>query len=221
MIFRDAQTDLFKPQLEGSKKEILQQVARKAAICNACIHSKNRVKSVFGEGNVNADIMLVGEAPGYNENKTGRPFVGAAGKLLDKILAAKEVHLKRSDIYICNVLKCRPKNNGDPGMVSVKECRNFLVDQIQTVSPKVIIAAGNWALIGIFGTKFEGITNEAREQNIRSYLGIPVLPVFHPAAILYSQDTNPTMCSEQKRITWEVWKKAIAITKGESYETVS
>jgi DNA polymerase len=208
MIFNDSQLDLLAPREEGTPRERLALLAEGAARCTACRYNKNRKTSVFGSGNSSAKLLLVSEAPGRNENRKGLPFVGKAGDVLDKILGG--LKLSRKQIYICNIIKCWPGDgNPDPSMTCIKQCRHFLVKQIDIIKPKVIVAAGNFALKGLFGTNYAGITKEVGVE--RPYLGIPVIPVLHPAAFLRDKDAG--ILREWKKSTWEAWKHALEIAQ--------
>ena len=147
--------------------------------CQKCSLGKTRTNFVFGTGNPQADIVLVGEAPGEKEDLQGEPFVGRAGKLLDKILEA--IELSREDIYICNVLKCRPPKNRDPLPSQVDLCEPYLKTQLSLIKPKLIVALGRIAACTILRTK-EPLKN-LRNQ-IFKYEGIDLLVTYHPAALL-------------------------------------
>jgi uracil-DNA glycosylase len=159
--------------------------------CLKCSLGESRNKFVFGVGDPKADLVLIGEAPGAEEDKLGEPFVGRAGKLLDQILAA--VDLKRGDgVYICNILKCRPPKNRDPQPAEVHDCEPHLLKQLQLLQPKLIVALGRIAAQTLLRTK-ESLT-KLREQDLE-YHGIPLIVTYHPAALL----RNPNW----KRPTWE------------------
>jgi uracil-DNA glycosylase family 4 len=161
--------------------------------CTRCKLHAGRTKIVFGEGNPQARLMFVGEGPGADEDVTGRPFVGRAGQLLDKIIAA--IGYKRQEVYIGNVVKCRPPGNRTPERDEVDTCEQFLFRQIALIKPKVIVALGSPAFQCLFRTK-ESITR-ARGQ-LREWNGIQVMPTFHPAYLLRSPD--------KKREAWEDMK---------------
>lgn len=163
-----------------------------AQICNCvkCALGHTRTKFVFGVGNPNATLMLVGEAPGADEDAQGEPFVGRAGQLLNKILEA--INFKREDVYICNILKCRPPNNRKPQPEEVEQCIPYLRKQIQLVKPKVILCLGLTAAENLLNTT-ESL-GRLRGRVLR-YEGIPLMVTYHPAALL----RNPNW----KRPTWE------------------
>lgn len=158
--------------------------------CQNCPLGTTRTNFVFGVGNPQADIVFVGEAPGYQEDQKGEPFVGRAGQLLDKILAA--INLTRKDVYICNVLKCRPPENRDPVPAEVNECEPYLKKQLSIIQPKLIVALGRIAACTILKTK-ESLGN--MRNQIHKYEGIDLIVTYHPAALL----RNPNF----KKPTWE------------------
>ena len=168
----------------------LDDVARAVAACTRCPLHRTAKSPVPGEGNANADLVCVGEAPGAVEDETGRPFVGAAGQLLDKILNA--IQLSRSDVFICNVLKHRPPGNRNPMPDEVQACSPYLVRQIEIINPKVIVAFGTFAAQTLLNTK-EAIGK--LRGKIHRYYGVPLVVTYHPAALL----RNPGW----KRPTWE------------------
>jgi len=163
--------------------------------CDRCSLGETRTCLVFGVGDPHADLMFVGEAPGRNEDLKGEPFVGAAGKLLDELLAS--IGLVRSQVYIANVLKCRPPGNRDPRPEEIETCTPFLRQQIELVNPKVIATLGN------FATKFVLQTDQAITQ-LRGKLyhvdGRQVVPIFHPAAALYSPDKRQVLAEDFQRL---------------------
>jgi len=157
----------------------LQELAQQAAVCTKCRLSSGRTQVVFGVGNPAADLMFIGEAPGFHEDKQGEPFVGAAGQLLTTLLG--EIGLQRSDVYICNVLKCRPPGNRDPLPDEIESCRPYLERQIASVDPAIIVTLGNFATRFILGRP----TGISRVRGQRFVIDARmVIPTFHPAAIL-------------------------------------
>ncbi len=148
--------------------------------CQQCQLSKGRTQVVFGTGNPEASIMFVGEAPGFYEDRQGEPFVGAAGKLLTELL--QSIELERTDIYIANVIKCRPPNNRDPLPDEIETCKPFLLQQIELIQPKLVCTLGNFATQTLLERKV-GIT-KVRGQVIRLEKFV-VFPLFHPAAALH------------------------------------
>lgn len=169
----------------------------RAEVGNCCQLCPQALNIVFGEGNQTAELMFIGEAPGAEEDATGRPFVGAAGKLLDKIIAA--IGLKREDVYITNVVKCRPPNNRKPTNEEMGACEPFLFNEIEIVKPKLIVTLGATPLTCLLNVK-EGIT-KTRGQ-FYNFQGIPVMPTFHPAFLL--------RVPERKREVWDDMKQVMA-----------
>ena len=152
----------------------------RALVCTACRLSETRTNVVFGVGDFGADLMFVGEAPGQNEDLQGEPFVGAAGKLLDELLA--EIGISREEVYIANVLKCRPPGNRDPRPDEIDSCKGYLREQIRMISPRVVMTLGNFATKLLLRTE-TGITR-LRGQRFDWWLGSTLVPTFHPAAAL-------------------------------------
>ena len=177
-------------QINSNKDHDLTSFFHLIKDCQKCSLSKTRNKFVFGVGNADADIVFIGEAPGKNEDLQGEPFVGRSGKLLDKILQA--IHLSRKDIYICNILKCRPPKNRDPLSDEVKQCEPYLKKQLSIIQPKLIVALGRIAATTILQTKEQ--LGKLR-QTIHQYEGIDLIVTYHPAALL----RNPNF----KQNAWE------------------
>ncbi len=158
--------------------------------CLNCSLGKTRTKFVFGSGNANADVMVIGEAPGAEEDKQGQPFVGRAGKLLTDIL--KAINFEREEVYIANIVKCRPPNNRNPLLIEMDECMPYLLKQIELIKPKVILCLGLVAGNGLLKKK-ESLTK--MRGKIFEVNGIPTMVTYHPAALL----RNPNW----KRGCWE------------------
>jgi uracil-DNA glycosylase family 4 len=170
--------------------EDLDAIARSVHQCRRCPLYQTATHGVPGEGNPDADFVVVGEAPGAEEDASGRPFVGASGQLLTKILAA--INLAREDVFICNVVKHRPPGNRNPTPDEVEACSPYLVRQLELVRPKVILTVGNFAAQTLLGTKL-GIGKLRGQAHL--YHGVPLIATYHPAALL----RNPAW----KRPTWE------------------
>ena len=181
------------PVLE-SKDASLEAIMMDIGDCTRCRLHEQRRTIVFGEGDPQAQLVFVGEGPGAEEDATGRPFVGRAGQLLDKIIVA--IGLKREDVYIANIVKCRPPGNRTPELDEVATCEPFLLRQLAFIRPKVIVALGSPSFQCLLRTR-EPITR-ARGQ-WREWNGIKVMPTFHPAFLLRSPD--------KKREVWEDMKK--------------
>jgi DNA polymerase len=163
--------------------------------CSRCQLGATRTKLVFGVGDPHARLMFIGEAPGKNEDLQGEPFVGAAGKLLDELLAS--IGMERSQVYIANVLKCRPPNNRDPLPEEIERCTPFLAEQVRLVDPKVIATLGNFATKYILGTDRGITTLRGRLFHVD---GRQVVPIFHPAAALYDQSKRAVLFDDFKRL---------------------
>jgi uracil-DNA glycosylase family 4 len=165
--------------------ETLEAYAASTSGCTRCRLAQGRTQVVFGAGNPRADLMFVGEAPGFHEDKQGVPFVGQAGKLLDGLLAG--VQLRREDVYIANVLKCRPPGNRDPQPDEIEACEPHLFRQIELIEPKVIATLGNFATKLLSGRPL-GITRVHGQEQELTIAGRSVLlyPIYHPAAALYT-----------------------------------
>ncbi len=161
----------------------LAELAAQAAVCTRCALAQGRTKVVFGVGDPDADLMLVGEAPGYHEDQQGEPFVGPAGKLLDRLLA--EIGRKRSQVYIANVLKCRPPGNRDPLQPEIDACSDYLRRQLALVDPKVVLTLGNFAT-RLLLKRDVGISR-LRGQ-VYPWWNRYLIPTLHPAAVLRSGD---------------------------------
>ena len=188
----DMSSNLFQEDFE--KAETLEELYEKIHSCSKCPLGETRTKFVFGVGNPNADVMLIGEAPGAEEDKQGEPFVGRAGKLLTDIL--KAINFAREEVYIANILKCRPPNNRDPLPSEVEKCRPHLMKQIDLIKPKAILCLGRVAAIELLGKK---LTLTKLREEIHELNGIKVMATYHPAALL----RNPNW----KRGCWEDVKK--------------
>jgi uracil-DNA glycosylase len=165
--------------------EALEVFADQVSACTRCRLSQGRTQVVFGVGNSAADLMFVGEAPGFHEDKQGVPFVGQAGKLLDKLLGG--IGLERSEVYVANVLKCRPPGNRDPQPVEIESCEPHLFRQIELIQPRVVATLGNFATKLLSG-KPTGITRVHGQEQEVTLGGNHVLlyPLYHPAAALYT-----------------------------------
>ena len=169
------------------------------AVCTRCRLSQGRTQVVFGAGNPSAELMFVGEAPGFHEDKQGVPFVGQAGKLLEKLLAG--IGLARDDVYIANVLKCRPPGNRDPQPDEIEACESHLWKQIDLIRPRVVATLGNFATKLLSGRP-TGITRvHGQEQEVE--LGgnrVLLYPLYHPAAALYTPKMLEVLESDFRRL---------------------
>ena len=183
---------------DRSQAGSLDAVRAEIGNCTRCKLHRERKTIVFGEGSPKALLVFIGEGPGYEEDQQGRPFVGAAGELLTRIIE-KAMKLRRQDVYICNIVKCRPPGNRNPEPDEIQTCEPFLVRQLEAIRPNVIVALGNISARTLLKTS-EGITKlRGRWQ---SYEGIPLMPTYHPAYLL----RNP----KDKALVWEDIKKVMA-----------
>lgn len=163
----------------------LQELARRASACTRCRLAETRTQVVVGSGSLSAELMLVGEAPGFHEDRQGVPFAGAAGELLDRLL--REIGLARADVFIVNALKCRPPGTRDPEPDEIELCRPWLEEQIELIRPRVIATLGNVATTLLTGgtagvTRVHGVEHRARVGAVE----VAVLPLYDPAAALYA-----------------------------------
>jgi uracil-DNA glycosylase len=233
-VFSQDEFDSFKKSLENRPSKLIEEPKRKPVInkkndiqfesgnlqqfneqikdCQKCSLGKTRISFVFGIGNPNADIMLIGEAPGAEEDKKGEPFVGRAGQLLNKIL--KSIDFQREEVFIANILKCRPPGNRDPLAEEVAQCEPYLHQQIKLIQPKVILSLGRISGQTLLQTK-SSLTG--LRGKLHNYQGIPMIVTFYPAALL----RNP----QWKYPTWDdvrYLRKVIdAINKGEDPNSVA
>jgi DNA polymerase len=182
-----------------NKAELLDPIRERVCACTKCAHlACSRTQTVFGVGNPDADLMFIGEAPGVDEDQQGEPFVGRAGQLLTKII--KAMNFAREDVYIANILKCRPDTpsgrfgNRAPTPAEMQTCRPYLVEQIDVIQPKVLVALGAVAVEGLLGMR--GTMRELRGR-WHAYNGIPLMITYHPAYLLRNQAPS------EKRKVWE------------------
>ena len=157
----------------------LSELASEISVCTKCILSKSRTKAVPGEGPEDAAIMFVGEGPGFHEDKQGRPFVGAAGQFLEELLAG--IGMRREQVFIANVVKCRPPGNRDPLPEEIEACRPYLDRQIELINPRVVVTLGRYSMARWFpNAKISAIHGQTRKLE-----GRLIVPMFHPAAALH------------------------------------
>jgi len=173
-----------------SAEEVLAQVAKEVVVCEKCTLYHSRKNSVPGEGPANSEIMFIGEGPGFYENEQGRPFVGAAGQFLDQLLG--QAGLKRSDVWIGNVVKCRPPGNRDPQPEELAACDVYLERQIKAINPSIIITLGRYSM-GKFmpGAKISTVHGQMRKIGERY-----VIAMFHPAAALHQASLKPAILAD-------------------------
>ncbi|MBI1920444.1 MAG: uracil-DNA glycosylase [Geobacter sp.] len=179
-------------------RETLDEIRQSMGECGRCSLGDGRTNLVFGVGNPHARLVFVGEAPGRDEDLKGEPFVGEAGHLLTKIIQA--MGFERSEVYICNVLKCRPPNNRDPLPSEVEACGSFMLRQVRSIGPQVIVALGRFAAQTLLSTNTP--ISKLRGQ-FHDYHGIPLMPTYHPAALLRD--------AALKRDVWEDMKQVMGL----------
>ena len=170
--------------------ELCEEISR----CQKCEIAKYRTKAVPGEGAEDADIMFIGEAPGWHEDQQGRPFVGPAGQFLDQLLAS--INLKREQVYIANVIKCRPTSNRDPLPIEIRNCRGWLERQIELISPKMIVTLGRYSMAMFFpGKSISKIHGTAQKRDNVVYYAM-----YHPAAALHQQRLRQVIEADMLKI---------------------
>jgi DNA polymerase len=183
----------------AERRELLKAVYEEARQCTRCPLHQTRTTVVFGAGNADADLMFIGEAPGANEDRMGLPFVGQAGKLLDKLL--EEVGMQRGDVFIANTLKCRPPDNRDPQPKEIEACQDYLEKQVDLIQPVVICTLGNFSTKLLRGDT-TGISRLHGREEVRviGARAVRLYPLYHPAAALYTPSMLDTLRSDFHRI---------------------
>jgi uracil-DNA glycosylase len=177
-----------------NSEEVLIQVAQEVSVCTKCMLYHSRKKAVPGEGPDNAEIMFIGEGPGFHENEQGRPFVGAAGKFLEELLAS--IGMTREEVFITNVVKCRPPGNRDPQQEELDTCYQYLERQIQAINPKVIVTLGRFSMARFLpNARISDVHGKA--ARIKNRL---VIPMYHPAAALHQPSLRPTLEKDFSRL---------------------
>ncbi len=199
-----------RPSLAGlaaqtaAERRALEEIDQQVLVCKLCPLHKLRTHAVPGEGDRSAGLMFIGEAPGRDEDAQGRPFVGRAGQLLRKIIAAMK--FREDEVYITNIVKCRPPDNRVPHREEEEACSPYLVRQIELIRPRVIVTLGKTPT-DYFVPGREGMT--ARRGNFGDYRGIPVMPTFHPSYLVRNEGNR-----ELKRMVWEDMQKVMALLGG-------
>lgn len=178
-----------------NKREVMEKIAKKVEVCKKCRLCETAQNAVPGEGNVNAKIVFIGEAPGANEDKIGRPFVGRAGKLLDSLL--KEIELERKDVWIGNIIKHRPPKNRDPLQDEIAACGPYLTVQLKIIKPKLVVTLGRFAMYYFYKG---GKISRDHGNLIKTEKGLYVYPVYHPAAGLRNERFRAALENDFKRI---------------------
>jgi DNA polymerase len=200
-----------------SKKELLDAVGSEVVICTKCPLSKSRKKAVPGEGNPRSKIMFIGEAPGSSEDVKGEPFVGTAGKLLDTLLS--QIGLSREQVFITNVVKCRPPGNRQPNPLEIKTCTPYLDRQILIIRPRLIVTLGSHSTAYVFSKAtlpFSSIT-QARGRPCKAVilgLQLTIFPTFHPASALYNPDHKEILEHDFQLLKTKMPKRHLDINNG-------
>ena len=186
----------------------LSELCGEIALCQQCEIAKFRTKAVPGEGAEDADILFVGEAPGWHEDQQGRPFVGPAGQYLDELLTS--IDLNRKQVYIANVIKCRPTGNRDPLLVEITNCRHWLDKQIELINPRMIVTLGRYSMAMFFpGTSISKIHGTFQKRD-----GVIYYAMYHPAAALHQQSLRQTIGTDMSKIP-ALLAEAVDITETE------
>jgi uracil-DNA glycosylase family 4 len=187
------------PADPAARRVLLVEVYERASKCTLCALSETRTKVVFGAGDADADLMFVGEGPGAEEDRTGLPFVGRAGQLLNELLA--EIGLQRENVFIANTVKCRPPGNRDPLPVEIETCNPYLQTQVELIQPKVIATLGNFATKLLTGSP-TGISrvHGSPQQHTLGGRNVTIFPLFHPAAALRTQSLRGTLSEDFSRL---------------------
>jgi uracil-DNA glycosylase len=183
----------------ADRREQLKAVYEEARECERCPLHQTRTQVVFGSGNADAGLMFIGEAPGANEDRIGLPFVGQAGKLLEKLLG--EIGLERGDVFICNVLRCRPPDNRDPHPNEIEACQDYLFRTVELIEPTVVCTLGNFSTKLLRGDT-TGISRLHGHDEVRPIgpRNVRLYPLYHPAAALYTPSMLETLRSDFHRI---------------------
>lgn len=185
----------------GEQDKRMEFLAKRVAGCTRCPLSRTRTRSVVGEGELNTCIMFVGEAPGYYEDLQGRPFVGAAGKILDRVL--EEIGVKRSSVYITNIVKSRPPDNRAPRREEIEACSTYLDEQLDTIRPKVIVSLGRFSTkhlmekLGLKPAPISSIRGRSHDA-LASYGPVLVFPLYHPAVALYKNEMEKELFEDAR-----------------------
>jgi uracil-DNA glycosylase family 4 len=192
------------------RRERLVEVFNEASVCEKCPLSATRTKVVFGSGNADADLMFVGEAPGAEEDRQGLPFVGRAGALLTQLIEG--IGMRRDDVFITNVLLCRPPGNRDPQPLEIESCEPYLLAKVRLIEPRVVCTLGNFATKLLTGSR-TGISKVRGEPQVHSMGGrtVFVMPLFHPAAALRTPSVEDTLRADFARLP-ELLKQSLPET---------
>jgi len=177
-----------------SAVEMLERIAREVSVCTKCALHESRKKAVTGEGTADAEVMFIGEGPGFHENEQGRPFVGASGKFLDQLL--EQAGLTRSEVFITNVVKCRPPDNRDPQPEELLACNEYLDGQIEAINPSIIVTLGRISM----GRYVPGAKITSVHGQMQNIGGRFIIPMYHPAAALHQPALRPSMLADFARL---------------------
>jgi DNA polymerase len=186
-----------------SREAALERLADKIRVCRHCDLARTRTQAVPGEGHPRASIMFVGEAPGAKEDTTGRPFVGASGRFLDTLLA--DIALKRADVFIANLNRCRPPGNRDPSPAEIEACSPYLRAQLRIIQPKVVCTLGRFAMNALIDPRLQ--ISKVHGTPVEK-AGMLFIPLFHPAAALYREALRETLIADMRAV------RALLIARG-------
>jgi uracil-DNA glycosylase family 4 len=195
-------------------EETLENIAREVSVCTKCLLHEFRKKSVPGDGPATAEIMFIGEGPGFHENEQGHPFVGASGKFLDQLLA--QAGVTRADVFVANVVKCRPPGNRDPLPDELATCDMYLEAQIKAINPSIIVTLGRFSMNKFIpGAKISSVHGEMRKIGDRY-----VIPMFHPAAALHQAALKPSILADFAKLPQLLKEARAALGKTEVVQKV-
>ncbi len=190
-----------------SADEKINQLAKEVSTCAKCVLNESRKKSVPGDGPADAEIMFIGEGPGFHENEQGHPFVGASGKFLDQLLA--QAGVTREDVFIANVVKCRPPGNRDPLPDELAACDTYLEAQIEAINPSIIVTLGRFSMNKFFpGAKISTVHGQMQKVGERF-----VIPMFHPAAALHQAALKPSILGDFSKLPEQLQQARAALGK--------
>jgi len=198
--------------IETDKKSAMMALNAEVAECAGCELSATRTRTVPGEGSFDAEIMFIGEAPGYYEDQQGRPFVGPAGQFLEQLLGS--IGLRRLDVFIGNVIKCRPPQNQDPLPHQIRACENWLQRQLEIIDPKLVVTLGRYSMAKFF----PGQSISRIHGQVRRVRGLLVVPMYHPAAALHQGSLRRTIEEDFKKLP-PILKSALEEKKEPALET--
>jgi uracil-DNA glycosylase family 4 len=197
-----------------SAEETISQIAKEVSVCTKCALHESRNKSVPGDGPATAEIMFIGEGPGFHENEQGHPFVGASGKFLDQLLTQADV--TRADVFIANVVKCRPPGNRDPLPDELAACDIYLEAQIKAINPSIIVTLGRFSMNKFFpGAKISAVHGQMQKVGERF-----VIPMFHPAAALHQAALKPSILGDFAKLPEQLKEARAALGKPAVVEKV-